>query len=90
MTNKFFKLTQTLPPNESIKTSYKCALDGSVSCSGKVYCGTQSLYIYSKINYKTLIGKSTKIRLYYRDIRSVTRVNNDSLLITLEVMRSIG
>jgi hypothetical protein len=48
------------------------------------------LYIYSKVNYKTFMGKSTKIRLNYRDLSSVARVKQDSIKIVVEVVRQVG
>jgi len=68
---KFFKNTKNLPPNENIQKQFQCALDAPVNCKGQLYCGKQAVYFYSKINYKTFIGKSTKLRLKYRDVRSI-------------------
>ena len=84
---KFFKKTKNLPPNEQIQAEFECALDALVNCKGKIYCGKQAVYIYSKMNYKTVVGKSTKLRLKYRDIRSIQKIEGDRILIYMEVSR---
>lgn len=84
---KFFKKTRNLPPNEKILTEYQCSLDAPVNCKGKIYCGKQAVYFYSKMNYKTVVGKSTKLRLKYRDVRSIQRIETDRILIYMEVSR---
>jgi len=87
---KFFKKTKNLPPNETIQKEFACALEAPVNCKGKLYCGKQAVYFYSKINYKTVVGKSTKLRLKYRDIRSIQKVESDRVMIYMEVTRHIG
>lgn len=82
---KFFKKTNKLPPNECITKKFSCALESAVNCKGKFYCGTQAVYFYSKINYKTVLGKSTKLRLKFRDILQIKMVESDRIVITMEV-----
>jgi hypothetical protein len=76
---KFFKQTLTLPPEENIIGNFKCTLDSTIGCKGKLFCGTQAVYFYGKTNYKTVIGKSTKIRLNYRDIGQVDKKGDDGI-----------
>lgn len=90
VSQKFFKQTNQLPNDEKINNLYNCQLDGKVNCNGKLYVGTQAIYFYSKVNYKTVVGKSTKIRLQFRDIRCFNTVGASSISIKLEVMRQVG
>ena len=87
---KFFKITSILPPDENIHTSYKCTLESKFKCSGKLFCGAQSVYFYAKTSYKSLIGKSTKIRLSFKDVKSIQKLKDCSITIEMEVTRSVG
>ena len=86
----FFKQTGSLPPDEQITTCFSCTLNANVQCPGQFYCGDQAVYFYSKINYKTLVGKSTKIRLYYRDIASFASRKADQIFIKVQTKRTLG
>lgn len=54
---------------------------------GILYCGRVAIYFYSLVNYKTLVGKSTKIRLNYSDIRSVQKAKLGGLILKMDVAR---
>ena len=88
--NKFFKKTSILPPDENIESSYRCALDSRVGCNGKLLCGNQSVYFYAKSNYRTVIGKSTKIRLNFKDVKGIQKLGDQAITIEMEVTRSVG
>lgn len=55
-----------------------------------MFVGKQALYIYSKVNYKTLVGKSTKIRLFYRDLLQISSANSEGILIKVKTTRFVG
>ena len=80
---KFYKSeSKQLPPNEQINYKFSTQLlSGHLSCTGKLYLGTQAFYFYSKVNYKTFLGKSTKLRLLYKDCLKVEHVKQ-GLLVT--------
>lgn len=52
--------------------------------------GKEALYFYSILNAKTLVGKSTKIRLYYRDLKAISKLNTDAITVELETVRQVG
>ena len=60
-------------PREKVIDTYNCALDAAILCQGKIYVTRAYIYFYSKINKNTLFGKSTKIRLAFRDIKSIEK-----------------
>ena len=42
------------------------------------------------MNYKTIVGKSTKFRLYYRDLLQVTTMRLDGLNIKVKNQKKVG
>ena len=52
--------------------------------------GKQAIYFYSKVNQKTLIGKSTKLRLQYKDIGSIEETTDSRVRIVLSETRPFG
>lgn len=90
VSTKFFKATEALPFGEKILANFKCQIEADLTCSGSLFVGKQAIYFHAKMNYKTLLGKSTKIRLWYKDIRLVSSVKFDQLAVNLKNVRPIG
>ena len=86
--SRFFKLTKELPANESILCSFSCNFNGDINCAGTLFVGQRSVYFYSKMNHKTLLGKSTKLQLAFADFVTLDAIS--PLGLRVRVVRQKG